>query len=144
MKVGKICSRTCVVCDQPKNARTHAHCTHVLEVFSHAHVRPHIARVRARARTHLRNPPFEKYILLCWDLRLVEGDNEETSREYLLWSKAAATDRGSSSRRYVWGNFSPCWVTQESVCTYYEYEYSARWAIWPQKISQNEHSYAYN
>ena len=49
-----VCGRTCVVCDQLKNARTHAHRTHVLEVFSHAHVRPHIARLRAR--THLRNP----------------------------------------------------------------------------------------
>ena len=36
----------------------------------------------------------------------------------------------------MWGNFSPCWVTQESVCTYYEYEYSSRWPIWHQKISQ--------
>ena len=69
-------------------------------------------------------------------IRLLECDNEETSHEYLLWYKAAATDRGSSSRRYVWGNFSPCWVTQESVCTYYEYEYSSRWPIWHQKISQ--------
>ena len=50
-----VCGRKCVVCDQLKNARTHAHRTHVLKVFSHAHahVRPHIARVRAR--THLRN-----------------------------------------------------------------------------------------
>ena len=49
------CGRTCVVCDQLNSARTHAHRTHVLEVFSHAHaqVRPHIARVRAR--THLCN-----------------------------------------------------------------------------------------
>ena len=49
------CGRTCVVCDQLKNARTHAHRTHIFKAFSHAHahVRPHIARVRAR--THLRN-----------------------------------------------------------------------------------------
>ena len=40
---------TCVVCDQPKSARTHAHRTHVSEVFSHAHA-------HVRARTHLRNP----------------------------------------------------------------------------------------
>ena len=73
-------------------------------------------------------------------LAVLKGDKEETSHEYLLWSEAAATDRSSSSRRYVWGNFSPCWVTQESVCTYYEYEYSAHWAIWPQKISQNVHT----
>ena len=54
-----MCGRTCVVCDQLKNDRTHAHRTHVLEVFSHAHaqVRPHIARVRAR--THLRNSYLE-------------------------------------------------------------------------------------
>ena len=53
------CGRTCVVCDQPKSARTHAHRTHILKVFSHAHahVRPHIAHVRAR--THLRNPCLE-------------------------------------------------------------------------------------
>ena len=55
-KVGKMCGRTCVVCDQLKNDRAHTLCTHVSKVFSHAHahVRPHIARVRAR--THLRNP----------------------------------------------------------------------------------------
>ena len=43
------------MCDQLKNARTHAHRTHIFKAFSHAHahVRPHIARVRAR--THLRN-----------------------------------------------------------------------------------------
>ena len=48
------CGRTCVVCDQPKTARTHAHRTHIYKVFSHAHahVRPHTAHVRAR--THLR------------------------------------------------------------------------------------------
>ena len=55
IKVGKMCGRTCVVCDQLKNARTHAHRTHIFKAFlhAHAHVRPHIARVRAR--THLRN-----------------------------------------------------------------------------------------
>ena len=51
------CGRTCVVCDQLKNTRTHAHRTPVLEVFLHAHVRPHIARVRER--THLRNSPLD-------------------------------------------------------------------------------------
>ena len=37
-----------------KKARTHALRTLVSEVISHAHVRPHIARVRARR--HLHNP----------------------------------------------------------------------------------------
>ena len=56
------CGHTCVVCDQPKSARTHAHRTHISKVFSHAlaHVRPHIAHVRAR--THLRNPWLEKLL----------------------------------------------------------------------------------
>jgi hypothetical protein len=56
MLIYKRCGRTCVVCDQLKSARTHAHRTHVSEVFSHAlaHVRPQITHVRAR--THLRNP----------------------------------------------------------------------------------------
>ena len=54
LKVGKMCSRTCVGVTSGKMACAHALCTHVLEVVSHAHVRPHIARVRAR--THLRNP----------------------------------------------------------------------------------------
>ena len=56
MKVGKMCGCTYVVCDQPKNARVHAHRTHVLEVFlhSHAHVRPHISEIL--------NPPFENQI----------------------------------------------------------------------------------
>ena len=56
-----MCGRTCVVCDQLKNARPHAHRTHVLEVFSHthAHVQPNIARVRAR--THL---PFATHTLV--------------------------------------------------------------------------------
>ena len=57
------CGRTCVVCDQLKNARTHAHRTHIFKAFSHAHahVRPHIARVRAR--THLRNSRLAKNII---------------------------------------------------------------------------------
>ena len=55
-KVGKMCGRTCVVCDQVKNVRAHTLRTHVLKVFlhAHAHVQPHIARVHVR--THLRNP----------------------------------------------------------------------------------------
>ena len=55
-KMGKMCGRKCVGVTSGKKARTHALRTHVLEVISHAHahVRPHIARVRAR--THLRNP----------------------------------------------------------------------------------------
>ena len=59
-KVGKMCGRTCVVCDQLKNVRAHTLHTHVSKVFSHAHthVRPHITRVRAR--THLRNPYLDK------------------------------------------------------------------------------------
>ena len=52
-KVGKMSGRTCVVCDQVKNVHAHTLCTHILKVSSHAHVRPHIARVRARS--HLRN-----------------------------------------------------------------------------------------
>ena len=54
-KLLRKCGRTCVVWDQPKSARTHAHCTHILKVslHAHAHVRPHIAHVCAR--THLRN-----------------------------------------------------------------------------------------
>ena len=57
-KPALVCGPTCVVCNQLKNARTHAHRTPVSDVFSlaHAHVRPHIARVRAR--THLRNSPL--------------------------------------------------------------------------------------
>ena len=60
-KVGKMCGRTCVVCDQLKNVRAHTLHTHVSKVFSHAHthVRPHITRVRAR--THLRNPYLVNY-----------------------------------------------------------------------------------
>ena len=59
------CGRMCVVCDQPKSARTHAHRTHISKVFSHAHahVRPHIAHVRAR--THLRNPCLEYLFHIC-------------------------------------------------------------------------------
>ena len=55
-KVGKMCGRKCVVCDQVKNVRVHTLRTHVLKVFlhAHAHVQPHIARVHVR--THLRNP----------------------------------------------------------------------------------------
>ena len=47
------CGCTCVVCDQPKSARTHAHRAHILKVFSHAHthVQPHIERARTFA-TH--------------------------------------------------------------------------------------------
>jgi hypothetical protein len=41
------CGRTCVV---------YPHCAHILEVFLHAHVRPHIAHVLAR--THLCNSPL--------------------------------------------------------------------------------------
>ena len=57
-----VCGRTCVVCDQLKNTRTHAHRTQVLKVFSHAHayVRPHIARVRPRK--HLRNSALVFFI----------------------------------------------------------------------------------
>ena len=53
-----------MVCDQLKSARTHAHRTHILEVFSHAHacVRPHIAHMRAR--THLCNPCLGLYPLI--------------------------------------------------------------------------------
>ena len=59
-KLLRKCGRTCVVCDQPKSARTHAHRTHISKVFSHthAHVRPHIAHVRVR--THLRNSYLAK------------------------------------------------------------------------------------
>ena len=53
-KVGKMCGRMCVVCDQLKNVHAHTVRTHVLKVFSPAHVRPHITRVLLR--THLRNP----------------------------------------------------------------------------------------
>ena len=55
-KVGKMCGRKCVVCDQVKNVRVHTLRTHVLKVFlhAHAHVRQHIAPVYVR--THLRNP----------------------------------------------------------------------------------------
>ena len=60
-KMGKMCGRTCVGVTSGKKARTHALRTHVLEVISHAHahVRPHIARVRVR--THLRNPCLGNY-----------------------------------------------------------------------------------
>ena len=60
-KVGKMCGRTCVGVTRVKKVRTHALRTHVLEAISHAHahVRPHIARVRAR--THLRNSYFGLY-----------------------------------------------------------------------------------
>ena len=62
-KLLRKCGRTCVVCDQPKSARTHAHRTHISKVFSHthAHVRPHIAHVRVR--THLRNPWLDNMYL---------------------------------------------------------------------------------
>ena len=51
-----MCDRTCVGVTSGKKDRTHALRTHVLEVISQApaHVRLHIARVRAC--THLRNP----------------------------------------------------------------------------------------
>ena len=54
-KMGKMCGRKCVGVTSGKKARTHALCTHVLKVISHAQarVRPYIARVRAS--THLRN-----------------------------------------------------------------------------------------
>ena len=57
MIIYKRCGRTSVVCDQLKNARMHVHRTPVSEVFSHAHVRLHIAH--ERARMHLRNPWLE-------------------------------------------------------------------------------------
>ena len=44
---------------RPKKGRTHAHPAHFPEWISHAHVRPLIARVRAR--THLRNSYLEKF-----------------------------------------------------------------------------------
>ena len=47
--------RTRVLCDQPNNARVHAHSTQILEVYTHAHVRPHIACVRAE-RTFATHP----------------------------------------------------------------------------------------
>ena len=74
-----------MVCDQLKNARTHAHRTHVLEVFSHAHahVRPHIARVRAR--THLRNSYLGIYVL-------ESCKQERGSEEFFTSSKARATN----------------------------------------------------
>ena len=58
-----MCGRTCVVCDQPKNARANACRTNVLKLFlhAHAHMRPHIARVRVR--THLRDPPFSDMLI---------------------------------------------------------------------------------
>ena len=58
-----MCGRTCVGVTSGKKARTHALRTLVSEVISHAHahVRPHIARVRAR--THLRNPYLADYRL---------------------------------------------------------------------------------
>ena len=45
-----MCGRTCVGVTSGKKDRMHALRTHILEVISHApaHVRPHIARVRAR------------------------------------------------------------------------------------------------
>ena len=60
-KIVKMCGRTCVGVTSGKKARAHTLRTHVSEVISHAHahMRPHIARVRAR--THLRNPYLEKY-----------------------------------------------------------------------------------
>ena len=59
-----MCGRTCVGVTGGKTARAHALRTHVLEVISHAHahVRPHIARVRVR--THLRNSSLVNFIVL--------------------------------------------------------------------------------
>ena len=87
MIIYKRCGRTCVVCDQLKSARTHAHRTHILEVFSHAHVRPHIANVRAR--THLRNSPLAK------QFKLVQLIRQQMLRTYcpniyILWPQAAS------------------------------------------------------
>ena len=56
-----MCGRTCVGVTSGKKDRTHALRTHVLEFILHAHVRPHIARVRAR--THLRNQYLVKYFV---------------------------------------------------------------------------------
>ena len=67
------CGRTCMVCDQPKSVRTHAHRTHIFAVFSHAHahVRPHIAHVRAR--THLRNSYLAYHSSeLCHELKFTK------------------------------------------------------------------------
>ena len=64
-KIGPFLSKNVWNCDRTshtrKNGRTHAHRTHVLKAFSHAHRTRASVRARVRVRIFFRNSQIDKY-----------------------------------------------------------------------------------